>query len=64
MNPVSLAGRNLVPLESRPAEILDYKLEWYSKQGWATAMPSAGVSFHGVAHLMGNSDMEILDAIE
>ena len=64
MNPVSLSGRNLIPLESRPAEILDYKLDWYGQQGWATATPSVGDSFHGVAHLMQDSDMEVLDAIE
>ena len=64
MNPVSLTGRNLVPIESRPAKLLNFKLDWYGVQGWATAIPSIGDSFHGVAHIMKNSDMNILDAIE
>ena len=64
MNPISLKGRNLVPLESRPAELLDHKIEWFGAEGMATATPTPGESIHGVAHLMTEEDMLELDKIE
>ena len=33
-------------------------------KGFATTLPQKGFSFHGVLHLMSNSDMKILDKIE
>ena len=61
MNPVSLKGRDLVPLESRPAELLDFKIGFFGKEGMATALPAPGESFHGVVHLMKDADMDVLD---
>ena len=64
MNPVSLKGRDLVPLESRPAELLDFKIAFFGPEGMASALPSPGDSFHGVVHLMKDADMDVLDALE
>jgi hypothetical protein len=37
-------------MESKPAELLDHKLYFFSKAGVAEAIPSKGDSFHGVLH--------------
>ena len=52
MNPVSLENRELFPIESKPAEILDYKLVFFGKLGMAEAFPEEGQSFHGVVHTL------------
>lgn len=64
VNPYSLASRGLRPLESRPGEILDYKLEFLGPMGMAGAVKCEGMSFHGVLHRMSLADMEALDKIE
>lgn len=38
MNPISLANRNIVPVESKPGELLDYKLYFFGNFGMAEAI--------------------------
>lgn len=64
MNPNSLKGRNLSPLESYPGEILDYELRFFAPSGMAVAVEKEGASFHGVLHKMTNEDIDKLDKIE
>ena len=64
MNPVSLKGRNLHPIESNPAELLDYELGFFGAMGMAFAKPGKGKPFHGVLHKMTQKEMLILDKIE
>lgn len=64
MNPISLQGRNLKPLESFPGEILDYNLGFFGTMGMAAAYAEEGKSFHGVVHKMTIEDKEVLDDIE
>lgn len=64
MNPTSLKARGLVPLESFPAELLDFELMFIGKQGMAAAQAVPGKSFHGVLHLMSEKHMCVLDEIE
>lgn len=64
MNPISLKARQLHPVESYPAEILDYELLFLGKMAMAFAMPTPGKSFHGVLHKMTEADMKVLDGIE
>jgi len=52
MNPVSLKGRGLTPIESMPAELLDYRLGFFGQNGFATIYAEEGTSFHGVLHNM------------
>jgi hypothetical protein len=52
MNPISMSARKLTPIESRAAEVLDYKLQFFGPQGVATAIPEKGASFHGILHKM------------
>ena len=42
MNPVSLANRELFPIESKPGEILDYKIVFFGQLGMAEAFPEKG----------------------
>lgn len=64
MNPVSLHAREIVPIESKPSEIIDYKLRFVGSSGMAEASFSSGSSFHGVAHKLTTEDMKKLDSIE
>ena len=64
MNPVSLNNRDVFPLESKPAEILDYKIVFFGKAGMAAAQHQVGESFHGVLHKLTAKEMQILDKIE
>ena len=48
MNPTSLMQRSITPLESKPAELLDFELEFSGAMGFAEAVPAPGCSFHGV----------------
>merc|ERR1711871_107360 len=68
MNKVSLSGRDLHPLESWPAEILDHELQFHGiskgNDAMATAVPAEGKSFHGVLFRMTDEDMAKLDEIE
>ena len=64
MNPVSLKNRQLVPKESKPAELLDHKLYFFGELGMAEAIPEKGSSFHGVLHRLDHETMARLDKIE
>ena len=64
MNPVSLSRRGLVPKESHPARLLDFRLSFFGLLGVAEAIPEVGSSFHGVVHLMDEKDIAKLDNIE
>ena len=63
-HPVSLKQRKLSPLQSFPAKIGGFRLEFITKQGFATAVADENSSFHGVLHEMTISEMEQLDTIE
>lgn len=64
MNPISLANRNIVPLESKPAELLDHRLYFFGTLGMAEAIADEGYSFHGVLHKVDPKTMAELDKIE
>lgn len=64
INPVSLAARKIVPLESKPGILLDHEIYFFSKAGVAEALHKPGKSFHGVLHKVDNDMMDILDKIE
>ena len=64
MNPVSLNARGIFPVESKPAEILDYDIIFFGGSGMACAEPKEGKSFHGVVHKVSEDQMKILDSIE
>ncbi|EQC39734.1 hypothetical protein SDRG_03162 [Saprolegnia diclina VS20] len=64
MNPISLQSRNLAPIESYPAEVLDFRLHFFGHLGMAEAVPDVGASFHGVLHKMTSAEMLLLDQME
>ena len=64
MNKVAISLRNLSPLESHPAEILDHRIDFNGLGGYAEAVPKLGASFHGVLHKMTRKDMKALDRLE
>ena len=64
VNPVSLRNRNIFPLESRPAELLDHNLNFFGSIGVAEAVVEEGASFHGVLHQLDAATMEKLDTLE
>ena len=70
MNPTSLQARDVKPLESQPAILLDYKLVFFGSMGYAEAIPSSPdegtttAEFHGVVHTVTQHDMNILNEIE
>ena len=64
MNPISLNNREIHPLESKPAEIQDYKIVFFGSAGMACADPEVGASFHGVLHKVTAKEMMVLDKIE
>lgn len=63
-NKVSLSMRNLHPLDSHPAEILDHEIYFFGKMGFAEAIYKPNASFHGVLHKMLASDKSKLDEME
>ena len=64
MNKVSITNRGVIPLESVPAELLDYELIFFGGMGMACAQPCEGKSFHGVLHKCKEEHMLKLDKIE
>ena len=60
MNPISI-GNRIETIESKPAELLDYKLYFFGNLGMAEAIPEEGMSFHGVAHRVTPDQMARLD---
>lgn len=63
-HPMSCKGRNIVPQESKPALLLEYRLHFFGPTGIAEALPAPGHSFHGVAHLVDKETMDRLDTFE
>jgi len=63
INKTSITNREIYPLETFPAECLDYCLVW-GNGGMAIAFPVLGKSFHGVIHKIKSSEMILLDKIE
>merc|ERR1712176_1133694 len=55
-NPTSITNRELTAIESFPAEVMDYRLEFIGPSGVAGAVPEKGKTFHGVLHKMTSSD--------
>ena len=64
MNKVSLNSREIFPVESKPAEILDFDLIFFGGSGMACAEVKEGKSFHGVLHKLVEKEMKVLDGIE
>lgn len=64
MFPRSYEQRNFKPLASYPAELLDYKLNFFSSDGFAEALPAPGDSLHGILHKVTSKQMIELDKIE
>ena len=64
MHPVAITNRGIHPLSSEPAELLDFRIGFFTSQGFAEAIPEKGSSFHGVIHHLTREDMEKLDKIE
>eukprot|EP00563_Minutocellus_polymorphus_P004945 CAMPEP_0181044510 /NCGR_PEP_ID=MMETSP1070-20121207/13305_1 /TAXON_ID=265543 /ORGANISM="Minutocellus polymorphus, Strain NH13" /LENGTH=389 /DNA_ID=CAMNT_0023122961 /DNA_START=180 /DNA_END=1346 /DNA_ORIENTATION=- len=64
VNPVSLGNRNIFPLVSRPAALLDHNIHFFGSIGVAEAVVERGASFHGVLHKLDVATMEQLDKIE
>ncbi|OQR95641.1 kinesin [Thraustotheca clavata] len=59
-----LQNRDLKPLESHPAEVLDFSLKFFGRGGMAQAVAEKGASFHGVLHKMTATEMANLDQME
>jgi len=64
MNPALIEGRNLKPIKSLPAQLLDYKLRFLGRSGFAANVPEKGASTHGVLHLMAPESMEKINEEE
>jgi hypothetical protein len=64
MNPVSVKNRNIHPISSEPAELLDHRLGFFTSLGYADSIVEPGASLHGVIHVLRASELAILDAIE
>ena len=64
MNKVSINNRDIYPEESKPAEILDFRLDFAGSSGMGLAVAEKGKSFHGVLHKVTLDEMKTLDSIE
>jgi hypothetical protein len=65
INPTSLSARDLMPLASAPAELLDHAIVFGGKGGMASTVQTPGKSgCHGVLHLISAENMAKLDLIE
>jgi len=64
MLPQSCELRDFFPKESKGAELLDYRMNFFSSAGYAEAVRSPGKSMHGVLHLVTVDQMAELDKIE
>ena len=63
-NPISMTNRELHPIESFPAEVMDHELHFFGSSGMAGAIAQEGKSFHGVLHKMTKDDKIKLDKME
>mmetsp|Transcript_5922 Transcript_5922/g.8372 ORF Transcript_5922/g.8372 Transcript_5922/m.8372 type:complete len:288 (-) Transcript_5922:37-900(-) len=64
MNKTSLKLRGIHPIESKPAELIDYELFFFYPNGMAEAVPKKGSTFHGVVHKISEDEMLKLDKLE
>lgn len=64
MNKVSLNNRDIYPVESYPAILQDFELNFFGGWGMAVAIAKSGKTFHGVLHKVTKLEMEQLDEIE
>ncbi|CAB9500357.1 AIG2-like family [Seminavis robusta] len=64
MLPHSYDNRHFYPQKSHPGELFDFRLGFFSSQGFAEAIPSPGDSLHGVMHRVTAEQMRELDKIE
>ena len=64
MNPRGITNRNVHPIESKPAELIDHKIYFFGGFGYAEAIPEKDSSFHGVLHRLDKESMERLDLVE
>jgi len=64
INNISLALRNVFPLESHPAILREWKLVFQGAGGMANVHSCPGSYFHGVLHLLTSEQMKTLDKIE
>jgi len=64
MNPVSITSRGIHPISSEPAELLNFRIGFFTSQGFAEAIPEENSSCHGVIHHLTKADMDKLDKIE
>ncbi|KAK3260279.1 hypothetical protein CYMTET_30753 [Cymbomonas tetramitiformis] len=64
-NQTSITARDVHPIESKPAELLEYKIVFQGPNGMAGIEHSPGErGYHGVVHLLSTEDMLKLDKIE
>lgn len=64
MHPGSCEMRHFHPQHSQPAELLDYRLHFFSAMGNAEAVLAPGHSMHGVLHRVTEAQMVELDNME
>merc|ERR1719346_311624 len=64
MNPGSLRGRDLHPLESWGCEVFDFEFFFSPGGGMGSSRPKKGGSLHGVLHRFTAKDMRALDESE
>jgi len=64
MNPTSMKLRELKPVSSRPATLVDFRVTFRGPQGMAFAEAQEGGSWEGILHSLTPTDMEALDKIE
>mmetsp|Transcript_18196 Transcript_18196/g.39795 ORF Transcript_18196/g.39795 Transcript_18196/m.39795 type:complete len:158 (+) Transcript_18196:471-944(+) len=64
MHPQKWVDRGLRPLESHPCRCVGYERRFWGKYGMAEIRRKEGAEFHGVLHLITESDMRRLDELE
>lgn len=64
MNKVSLALRELNPIESWPCRCIGFNRRFWGRNGMAEIFEEEGAEFHGVLHRMTDDDLKKLDSIE
>jgi len=64
MNPVSMQLREIVPIESHPAEIKDWELVFRGPGGMGSIEAKENATLYGVLHLLTETEMASLDKME
>ena len=60
MNNTVLKMNGINPVVSKPAILIDHKLNFYGENGMAEAIESKGSQLHGVCHLLGRKEMLLI----